>query len=183
MSEAVSALGGMTRTGFATVAEAGLKGMITIRADLGSGALAGALGGLGLSVPGQRGVVTGDGRTVAWMSSDELLLICSYDEAPGLATQIGDALAGEHSLVANVSDARASFTISGPKADEVAMKLSPVDFATLPAGEMRRTRTAQVAAALWRSGPEEISLVCFRSVAGYVMSLLEVSSRKGGEIY
>ena len=55
--------------------------------------------------------------------------------------------------------------------------------ATLPEGELRRTRAAQVAAALWRSGPDEISLVCFRSVAGYMMGLLEVASRKGGEIF
>lgn len=183
MSEAVSALKGESRTGFATVAEAGLSGMVTIRADLGSAALAGALGGLGLSVPGQRGVVTAGDRTLAWMSPDELLLLCGYEAAPGLAADLAAALAGEHALVVTVSDARARFTVTGAKADEVLMKLCPVDFARFPAGEMRRTRAAQVAAALWRSGPEEISLVCFRSVAGYVMGLLETAARKGGEIF
>lgn len=184
MSDAVSALNGRVAAGgFATVAEAGLTGMLTIRAEFGSGALKAALGGLGLAVPGQRGVVTSGGRTLAWMSPDELLLICGYDEAPGLATTLGDALAGEHALVVNVSDARARFTVSGPRADEVVMKLAPVDFATLPQGEIRRTRTAQIAAALWRSGPEEITLVCFRSVGLYLMNLLETAARKGGEIF
>ncbi|WBL34270.1 sarcosine oxidase subunit gamma [Sinirhodobacter sp. HNIBRBA609] len=183
MSEAISALKGASHTGFATVAEAGLTGMISIRADLKSKALAKALKGLGLSTPGQRKVITADGRSVAWMSPDELLLICSYDEAPGLSQSLSEALAKEHSLVTNVSDARAMFTVSGEKGDEVLMKLCPVDFATFPEGEMRRTRAAQVAAALWRSGPQELSIICFRSVAAYMLGLLEVSSRKGGEIF
>jgi sarcosine oxidase subunit gamma len=117
------------------------------------------------------------------MSPDELLLLCDYAQAPQIAADLASALADEHALVTVVSDARALFTVQGAKADQVLMKLCPVDFATLPEGELRRTRAAQVAAALWRSGPDEISLVCFRSVAGYMMGLLEVASRKGGEIF
>jgi len=184
MSEAVSALNGEAHAGFATVAEAGLCGMITVRADLALTATRIALAGQGLKLPGHREIVAGDnGRFTAWMSPDELLVLCSYEDAPKVAAGLARSLHAEHALVTNVSDARARFTISGPKADEVLMKLCPVDFATLKPGEMRRTRAAQVAAAIWRSGPEEMSLVCFRSVAGYVMGLLEVSSRKGGEIF
>lgn len=183
MSEAISALKGASHQGFVRVAEAGLTGMITIRADLGSAALAKALGGLGLSLPGGRGIVEAGGKLLAWMSPDELLLTCDYAEAPALADSLSAALGAEHALVVVVSDARARFTIAGPKADQVVMKLCPVDVASLPAGRMHRTRAAQTAAAIWRSGPEEISLVCFRSVAGYVMGLLEVSARKGGEIF
>lgn len=183
MREAQSALKGQSVAGFATVTEAGLCGMLSIRADLGSKALAKALKALGLGLPGQRAIVTAQGRSLAWMSPDELLLLCAYDEAGQLADTLAAALSGEHALVVNVSDARALFTISGAKADEVLMKLCPVDFATLKPGEMRRTRAAQVAAALWRSGPAEISLISFRSVAGYVMGVLEVAARKGGEIW
>lgn len=183
MSKAISALKGESHTGFVTVTEAGLTGMITIRADLGSAALAKALGGLGLSMPGVRGIVEAGDKMLAWMSPDELLLTCDYDAAPALAETLSAALSGEHALVTVVSDARARFTVKGPKADEVVMKIAPIDVATLPAGRMHRTRAAQAAAAVWRSGPEEISLVCFRSVAGYMMGLLEVSARKGGEIF
>ncbi|MFD2175133.1 sarcosine oxidase subunit gamma [Rhodobacter lacus] len=184
MAGAVSPLNGKTiSTGFATVAEVGLKGMVSLRADLGSKALAKALKALGLKTPAPREIVTEGGRSVAWMSPDELLVLCGYAEAVGVAADLEKALAKEHALVANVSDARAMFTVAGARADEVLMKLCPVDFAALKPGEMRRTRSAQVAAALWRSGPEELSLICFRSVAGYVMGLLEVSSRKGGEIF
>lgn len=183
MLEAQSALKGQSVAGFATVTEAGLCGMLSLRANLGSQALAGALGALGLGLPGQREIVAAQGRALAWMSPDELLLICAYDEAGQLTDTLAAALAGEHALVVNVSDARALFTIRGAKADQVLMKLCPVDFAMLRPGEMRRTRAAQVAAALWRSAPEELSLICFRSVAGYMMGVLEVASRKGGEIW
>ncbi|WP_442771625.1 sarcosine oxidase subunit gamma [Paenirhodobacter enshiensis] len=183
MSEAVSALKGESHTGFVTVAEAGLTGMVTIRADLGSKVLADALGSLGLSVPGLRGVVAAGGRSLAWMSPDELMLFCGYDEAPKIVADLTAAFGGEHSLVVNVSDMRSLFVISGAKGDEVLMKLCPVDMATLPQMEMRRTRAAQTGVAFWRSGPGEIRLICFRSVAGYMMGLLEVSSRRGGEIF
>lgn len=183
MSEAVSALNGRSHAGFATVAEAGLTGMVTVRGDLASPALAAGLAALGLSVPGLRQVVAGGARSVAWMSPDELMVFCSYDEAGQVVADLTAALAGDHALVVDVSDMRAVFTITGEKGDEVLMKLCPVDFATLPMAEMRRTRAAQTGVALWRSGPGEIRLICFRSVAGYMMGLLEVASRKGGEIY
>ncbi|RWR13048.1 sarcosine oxidase subunit gamma [Paenirhodobacter populi] len=183
MPEAVSALKGVSHTGFATVAEAGLTGMIQIRADLASPRLAAVLAERGLAVPAQRKVVTGGGRSLAWMSPDELLLFCSYDEARVLAGDLTAEMGGEHALIVNVSDMRAVFIITGAKRDEVLMKLCPVDFATLPEMELRRTRAAQTGVALWRSGPEEITLICFRSVAGYMMGLLETASRKGGEIF
>ena len=183
MSEAVSALKGKSHTGFATVAEAGLTGMVSVRADLGSAALAAGLGALGLSVPGQRQVVAGGARSVAWMSPDELMIFCGYAEAVQVVAGLVAALGAEHSLVVDVSDMRSVFTITGARGDEVLMKLCPVDFATLPQMEMRRTRAAQTGVALWRSGPEEFRLICFRSVTGYVLGLLEVAARKGGEIY
>lgn len=183
MSDAVSALNGQSHTGFARVAELGLTGMVQIRADLAAPALAAALGGRGLQVPGPRQVLEAEGLTVAWMSPDELLLFCPYAQAPGIAADLAAALAGDHALVVDVSDMRAVFAVTGAKADEVLMKLCPVDFATLPVREMRRTRAAQTGVALWRAGPEEIRLICFRSVARYMIGLLEVSARKGGEIF
>jgi sarcosine oxidase, subunit gamma len=81
-----------------------------------------------------------------------------------------------------VSDARAVFRIEGAKADQVISKLAPVDFAKLAPKELRRTRTAQVAAAFWREG-DGFTLVCFRSVASYVMGLLSHSAKGGSELY
>jgi sarcosine oxidase subunit gamma len=183
MSELASALGGQSFDGFARVGEAGLQGMITLRGDLASQPLAKAVKQVtGCPIPGQRSIVTRGENAAAWMSPDELLLLVPYVDVAAIATRLAAALADEHALVANVSDARALFRISGAKADQVLMKLCPVDFATLPEGEIRRSRAAQVAAAFWRSAPDELSLICFRSVAAYVMGLLAVSARSGSEL-
>jgi sarcosine oxidase subunit gamma len=184
MSKAVSALGGVSHKGFAEVAEAGLKGMITLRGGLASAKMKKAVkAATGTAMPAPRRIVIGDGKAAAWMSPDELLILVPYEAAQDTVATLQKALEGEHHLVADVSDARAVFTIRGPKADQVLMKLCPVDFGGLAEGEIRRTRAAQVAAAFWKSGPEEYTLVSFRSVAGYVMGLLETSSRAGGEIF
>ncbi|MGL4281455.1 MAG: sarcosine oxidase subunit gamma [Albidovulum sp.] len=184
MSKAVSALGGISHKGFAEVAEAGLRGMITLRGDLSSAKMKKAVkAATGTTVPEPRRIAMGDGKAAAWMSPDELLILVPYEAALETVAILQKALEGEHHLVADVSDARAIFTVKGPKADQVLMKLSPVDIAGLADGEIRRTRAAQVAAAFWKSGPEEFTLVSFRSVAGYVMGLLETSSRAGSEIF
>lgn len=184
MSEQISALAGRSYSGFSTVSEAGLIGMITLRGDLASPELAAAvLAATGCAVPAQRRRVASGEWSVCWMSPDELLLVGPYAAAPGLVEQLTSALAGQHALAVDVSDARASFRVSGPKAAEVLMKLAPVDFAALEPDEVRRTRLAQIAAALWRSGPEEYSLVCFRSVAHYAFGVLENAARPGSELF
>ncbi|WP_295532706.1 sarcosine oxidase subunit gamma [uncultured Thioclava sp.] len=183
MSDAVSALQGATHEGFVTVAEAGLVGMLSIRCDLTSKTLLKALKAHGFPKPEPRQIVEAESGALAWMSPDELLLICDHAQAAQLARTLSEALEKTHALIGNVSDARALFRIQGAKSDQVIMKLCPADIAALPTGEMRRTRLAQVPAAFWRSGPNEISLICFRSVASYVMGLLEISARPGSELF
>lgn len=184
MSEPVSALGGATYTGFATVADAGLRGMITLRGDLGAPATAAAVkAATGTAVPAPRRIAVAGDRAAAWMSPDEILILVPYATAGATLAALGTALAGTHHLAADVSDARAMFTIRGPKAGEVLMKLCPADLSALAEGEVRRTRAAQVAAAFWKSGPEEFTLVSFRSVAAYVMGLLETAARPGSELF
>jgi sarcosine oxidase subunit gamma len=56
-----------------------------------------------------------------------------------------------------------------------------VDFDKLEPGELRRTRAAQVAAAMWQQDGG-FTLVCFRSVAAYVMGLLTHSAQPGSEL-
>lgn len=183
MSEAKSALGGRSYSGFVTVADAGLIGMVSLRADLSAAATAKAVkAALGLGLPEARRILAKDDTAVAWMSPDELLLVMPYEKAAATVAVLNDKLAGSHFLAADVSDARASFRLTGPRATEVLQKLAPADFATMAEGEVRRSRLAQVAAAMWQSGPEEWSVVCFRSVAGYVMGLLENAARPGAEL-
>jgi sarcosine oxidase subunit gamma len=182
MSEPVSALGGRSYDGFATVREIGPLGMISLRAKFDMPGLEVAIkAATGCAVPAVRRIVLNGDRAAGWMSPDEFLLIVPYAAVGEAIVTLGNALKGQHHLAVDVSDARAVFDIDGPEADEVLMKLSPVDHVTLAVGELRRTRAAQVACAFWRQDGG-YRVVCFRSVAGYMMGLLEHSAKPGSEL-
>ena len=183
MSEAISALPGMRYTGMIELAEAGPRGMIVLRGDLALPALAAAVKqAVGAQVPAQRQVSRGEKGAVAWMSPDELLLFVDYSATAAIVASLEEALAGEFVTIADVSDARAVFTLKGVEARDVLAKLCPVDFAELPVGGIRRSRAGQVAAAIWRDGEHEFTLICFRSVARYMWEALSLMARPGGEV-
>lgn len=182
MSNVVSALGHASFDGFAKVSEIGPVGMISLRAKPDVPGLAAAImAAVGTGVPAQRQIEIAGDKAVGWMSPDEYLLLLPYGDTDAALAAIGEALKGQHHLAVTLSDARAVFRIEGAKADQVLAKLSPVDFATLGPKELRRTRAAQVAAAFWRYG-DGYTLVCFRSVATYVMGLLSHSAMSGSQI-
>ena len=183
MSDAVSALSGASFEGFAKVREIGPVGMVTLRAKPDVAGLAEAVkAATGCDLPGQRKIVQNGARAAGWMGPDELLLVVPHGEAEAAVAAISAALKGQHHLAVNVSDARAVFRIEGAKADQVLRKLAPADIDRLEPDELRRTRIAQVAGAFWREG-EGFTLVCFRSVAAYVMGLLTHSAQPGSEIF
>lgn len=185
MSEAVLALGGARSQGYVAVEEIGPQGMITLRGDLSSKALATAVkSAAGAPVPAQRVAETSGETGVLWMSPDELLVLCPYAKAVSVSGDMSAALAGEHALVANVSDARAMFRVHGAEVREVIAKLAPVDMSpeAMPVGQVRRTRFAQVAAAFWLSDDETAHVICFRSVAQYMFDLLSTVSVEGSEV-
>lgn len=181
MSNVVSALGNASFAGFAKITEVGPLGMISLRAKPDVKGLAEAIkAAVGTGVPGQREIEIAGGKAAGWMSPDEYLLVLPYGETDAALAAIAQAFGGAHHLAVVVSDARAVFRVEGAKADQVLAKLSPVDFATLGPKELRRTRAAQVAAAFWKDG-DGYTLVCFRSVASYVMGLLTHSAMPGSE--
>ncbi len=183
MSDPRSALPGAHYAGLVALAEAGPRGMITLRGDLSSGVVAAAVkAATGADMPAQRRIATGANGSVAWMSPDELLVMVDHPAAPASVVAMGAALKGEFATVADVSDARAVFTVTGAQARDVLGKLCPVDFADFEVGEIRRTRAAQVAAAVWRSDTETFTLICFRSVAQYMFDLLSTVAQPGGEV-
>ncbi|MEI4486882.1 sarcosine oxidase subunit gamma family protein [Frigidibacter sp. MR17.14] len=157
--------------------------MITFRGDLASPATAAAVREVtGLELPAQRKATSGGGKSVLWMSPDELLILVPHAEAPAAVAGLDAALAGSHHLAVEVSDARALITVTGPTATDVLRKLAPIDFEAMDEDEVRRSRFAQVAAATWKSGAEEWSVICFRSVAAYVFGCLANAARSGAEI-
>lgn len=183
MSETrTSALPAARHEGFVTVAEAGLQGMITLRGDLRSAAVAKAVkDATGSDLPAMRRIVQAGENAAAWMSPDELLILCPHDKAPAMEIALRAALTGEFATVANVSDARAVFSLTGAAWRDALAKLCPVDFSTLSAGDIRRTRAAQVAAAILVTGPDEVRLICFRSVAQYMFDILSSAASTGSE--
>jgi sarcosine oxidase subunit gamma len=180
MSDPVSALNGASFQGFASIREIGPLGMITLRAK-GLKSLDKAIKAVtGTKAPAPRRIEINGDRACGWMSPDEYLLIVPYADVAEALAKLAKALAGEHHLAVDVSDARAIFRVEGDHAADVLRKLSPVDFDRLEPGELRRTRAAQVAAAMWAQDGG-YTLVCFRSVAGYVMGLLTHSAQPGSE--
>ncbi|MDA0963235.1 MAG: sarcosine oxidase subunit gamma [Proteobacteria bacterium] len=185
MSDPVSALNRAAFTGIAEISEIGLQGMITLRGDLASAVVKkAATGAAGTDMPGPGAAKIKGDHGLCWMSPDEVLVLCPYDKVAATVARLEKALAGEHALVVNVSDARASFCVSGPKARDVMAKLAPVDLAPqafLP-GMFRRSKLAQVPAAFWMTNNGTFRIVCFRSVAQYVFDLLKVAAQEGSEV-
>ena len=175
MSDVQLALGGASFDGLVTITELPGQGMVTLRGDLTDKKIATAVKSVfGVALPGQRETAFDGANGALWMSPDEAMLLCAYDEAQAKADALATKLAKVHALVVNVSDARSVFQITGRDTREVIAKLAPVDMApdSFALGEVRRTRLAQVAAAFWFDDKSSARLVCFRSVAAYVFGLL-----------
>ncbi len=183
MSKPVTALGGASdATGIATVTEMGPMGMITLRGDLSVKAVTkAAVAAGGVTMPDQRMCNTEGAGGIAWMSPDELLIMCDYEHVHAKLADLQGKLAKEHALAVNVSDARAVFRVSGPHTREVIAKLAPVDMhpGSFTPGMFRRTRFAQVAAAFWMVDDQTAQIICFRSVAQYLFNTLNMAAQDG----
>ena len=186
MSKAVSALPEAKFDGIAHVEECGLVGMITLRGDFSSATFTGTVEKVaGCAMPDVRKIsVAETGNRLAWMSPDELLLVCDHGNAPSLVSALMEGFGTEHAMAVNVSDARAVFRVSGPAVREVVAKVAPVDMSGegFAIGDFRRTRFAQVPAAFWMNGDESVDVVCFRSVAQYMFDLLSIVSQDGSDV-
>lgn len=157
------------------VTEGPTLGMIAVRGDLDNLHLTQTLAdAAGVAMPDVRRAEVGPETGLLWMSPDEAMLLCPPGRVAEILAALEEALAGEHVLCADLSDARAVFTLEGDGIREVLAKLTPADLrpAALPVGELRRTRLAQVAGAFWLSSETTATVICFRSVAGYVGGLL-----------
>lgn len=177
--------GARNDAGIATVSEIGPRGMITLRGDLSDKTLTkAAVAAGGVNLPELRHCNSQGERGIAWMSPDELLVMCPYNEVHDRTADVSEKLSGSHALAVNVSDARALFEVKGPHARDVMAKLCPVDLhrdAFIP-GMFRRTRLAQVPAAFWMPEEQSFHIVCFRSVAVYVFDVLNMAAQPGSEV-
>ncbi|MBY5934000.1 sarcosine oxidase subunit gamma [Tateyamaria omphalii] len=186
MSKALSALNGAKWSdGIAMIEEVALQGMITLRGNLDDPKIkTAATSAANVDMPGPGQANCADNRGICWMSPDEALVLCPYDDVAENIDMMHKALSGLHSLCVDVSDARAVFEVSGPYARGVLAKLVPVDLAPdrFTKGMFRRTRMAQVPAALWLHDTDSFRVICFRSQAQYVFDLLTVAAQPGSDV-
>lgn len=179
MSNAVSALQGVHTDGIVTVCEGGLRGMVTLKADL--GAVAGAVKAVtGQDMPEARRINEG-AMSVAWMAPDEVLILCDHEHADRVVADLSGKLKDTHHLAVNVSDARAVFVLTGAVTKDVLGKLSPADLSSVAPNEIRRSRIAQIPAAFWITDTQA-TVICFRSVAQYAFDLLSNAAKSGPEV-
>lgn len=160
-------------------------GMITFRGNTTSGDTGKVLMDLtGCSLPDVRQINSHGEWAVAWMSQDEMLLICPHNAIHDCLTTLDKRLEGTHFLAVDMSDARAVFRISGAGSREVLAKGAPVDLArsAFEPGDFRRTRLGQVAVAFWMIEDDTFDLVCFRSVAEHVALWLKTATRPGSPV-
>ncbi|OWU81562.1 sarcosine oxidase subunit gamma [Phaeobacter sp. 22II1-1F12B] len=185
MSETISALNNAGFSGLVRIDETGLQGMITLRGDLSLATVKKvATTASGAAFPGQRQITVSDTGALAWMSPDELLILCPYEDVSDRLAKMTKSLGNTNALAVDVSDARAIFAISGEDARDVMAKLCPVDLhpEVFKPGEIRRTRLAQIAAAIWMEDDDTFRLICFRSVAQYAYDALKVAAAAGSAV-
>lgn len=165
--------------GSVTVREGGLRGMVTLKADLSSAAKA-VKAVTGQAMPVARRI-NGGAMSVAWIAPDEVLILCNYVDADRVVAELTQTLGKAHHLAVNVSDARAVFTLQGDAVKDVLGKLTPADLSALAPQEVRRSRLAQIAAAFWIDG-DAATVICFRSVGQYAFDVLRMAAKPGGEV-
>ena len=183
MSNIQTAMNGARATGYVDVSEAAATGMITLRGDLADAGVQKAVKSvMGAGVPSTLAVTDADVGQILWMSPDELMIVCAYDQADQVVADLIAALGETHSMVVNVSDARAVFDLNGSATFEIIAKLAPIDMKSMQAGTVRRTRFAQIPAAFWMTSNDSARIICFRSVAEYMFNQLRNSAQAGFEV-
>lgn len=186
MSEPVTPLAGASFNGDTRIQECPRRGMITLRGDLSAAALRATIKALtGAPVPGIGTIVEAGACQVAWMSPDEVMLMLPVQDVPAALDRIAGDLADMHHMAVDVSDARVVFELdAGTASREVLGKLAPIDFApdAFAPGTFRRSRLAQVPAAIWGNQSGTFCVMCFRSVAEYAFGILSTAALPGGAV-
>jgi sarcosine oxidase subunit gamma len=171
-----------------SIAEVVDRGMVDVRGDPGDPAFAGAVSQvLGTELPRQpRSSVAAGDLSVLWLSVDQWMVQCPRAEASALARTLVEALAGVHSLVVDMSDARTVLRLQGESVRELVMKGAPVDLtsAAFTGRTVRRLRFGEIAAMVHLVGedPDVIDLFVFRSYAVFAWKWLVATGHPAAKI-
>src|SRR5262245_13484436 len=102
---------------------------LNIRGHGGDGAFVNAVktaAGLDLAMEANRSTASGDNACL-WLGPNEWLIIGPGDSGPGLAAELRSALSGQHAAVTDVSEARTTILLQGPRARDLLQKGMPID--------------------------------------------------------
>ena len=93
--------------GYITVSKDAYIGMITLRGALNSKGLGLAVG---KSLPKERSILDAKDMQVAWMSPDELMVLCPKENVAKLEADFQKSLESQHALVADDENQFSAFT-------------------------------------------------------------------------
>ncbi len=165
------------------VREIGGTGMITVRGDLSNKQFQAAIvKNFYLDVPKPLNINRNESCSVAWMSSDELLIL-TYSETnvEKIKNSLETSFRNVHSLVLDVSGSRSLFTVEGPLWREVLAKGSPIDLRTksFTQNSFVRTRMGQVSVAFWMASEHSAKIICGRSYSEFLYDWLCNAAKPG----
>ena len=97
----------------------------------------------------------------------------------GQALVLGPQVALEGAAITDQSDGWACMTLTGPLAAEVLARLAPVDLrnSVFEVGHVARTLLGHMVCVLLRSGPDEFTIMVFRSMAQTAVHELEIAMK------
>jgi sarcosine oxidase subunit gamma len=164
------------------------RGMVDLRGDPEDPSFAAAVESvLGISLPRMpRSSAAAGELSVLWLSVDQWLVQCPRAQVNDLVGRLKEALAGIHSLVVDMSDARTILRLEGEGVREVLMKGAPVDL-TVPEfgqGSVRRLRFGEIAAMVHSVGeaPDVIDLHVFRSYSVFARDWLVATGHGAAQV-
>ena len=153
------------------IKEIGDVGMITVRGDLSNKQFQLAITkNCNLEIPRPLTINSNGKLSVAWMSSDELLILTYSDtNLEKIQRSLISFLKDSHSLVLDISSSRSFFLIKGPLWRELLAKGSPVDLrpTSFNKNSFRRTRMGQVSVAFWMANENSAFIICGRSYSDF----------------
>lgn len=148
---------------------------VALRAD--KSAIAGIEKALGLVLPkSPKASVSKNGKTALWIGPDEWLLLADGEASmmPAFAK-----LKSKLFSAVDVSHRNTAIQLSGDRAIDVLNSGCPQNLSldAFPVGACSRTVFGKAEIVLWRTGPSEVHLECWRSFSDYVWKFLVDSAK------
>ncbi len=151
-------------------------GMLTLRADINNMKFQKIIKDFfKLKVPSRLKISTNKNYFLAWMSSNEIMVITkNQNEIKEIKSNIENELKGMEALVLDVSSSRTLFSVKGSFWRELLAKGSPINLfpSEFNSNSFRRTRLGQVSTAFWMINEDEIYVLCGQSYNNFFFKWL-----------